>query len=107
MKKTGKDPHIIGVRLQNGVSIASTNYILVISKNLDFVFNCPVTIQDYRGAAGVTLNFPITGVEKVTFRWPDFVAEDPLKPRESEILNLIKQSGNLVFIHPDSYTAQV
>jgi hypothetical protein len=102
-KKAGKDPHIIGLRLYENSTINNTNYLVVVSKKLDFVFYCPIIITDYRGATG-SLAFPISGIERVVFRWPDFDAADPLKARENEILGLIKQPGNLVFIHPDSYS---
>lgn len=96
-------PDIIGIRLTGNIPITETNYITIVGNQLDFILTCPTPIQDFRNSEKNQVPFPINPqVNRVVFRWPTIEEGSTLKEMEPQILQSIKSSGNLVFLHPDS-----
>jgi len=80
-------------------------YITVISKNLEFIYTVKRKIDHFEHQRTKITDgqiFTSDGLSHIAFKAFELDEDGNEKSVENEILNALKEEGNLVFIHPDS-----
>lgn len=95
----------VNIATECSINIASHPILTIIGKNLDFIFSTPTVISDFKDKKTNQVSFPFTKDDledlKISFAFPE-LGED-YEIDKVEILAAMKEEGNLVFIHPDSF----
>jgi hypothetical protein len=95
--------NIIGLKIKGPAEYQVHQNLLFIGRELDFIYQLPYNINEFRDYQSVAIQFPLSAQHnRVCFLHSPLSDEDPDKQHEPQILRSLKQSGNLVFIHPDS-----
>lgn len=94
---------MIGLKIKGPAEYNSNQNLLIIGKNLDFIYTIPYSISEFRDSKENKIDFPLRVTHmRVCFKHIALDPSDPDKAYENQILQELKKDGNLVFVHPDS-----
>lgn len=107
----GKNAEIICVQLELKKPKISVKYPLtltIIDKNFNFIIHTHIPIKEFWDKNKVSKTTPFDFSNdtfedaKFSFKYPSFPIDSKNKNSEIDIFKAIRETGNLVFIHPDS-----
>lgn len=92
-----KSPEIISIKLNSGAILQENDYLVFISRDLDWFIILPQRISEFRDKNQSRIDFPINGnVGKMVFKMPE-IEDEEIKNNRIDFLQEIKSTGNLVF----------
>ncbi len=95
-----KNPEIIGIKLDTDCQLEKDDYLVFISRNLDWFMVLPEKIAEFRDKSNSKIDFPINGeIDKMVFKLPE-IEDEEIKNNRADFLQEIKSTGNLVFKYP-------
>jgi predicted nucleic acid-binding protein len=100
----GLPPNLLCINLREGIAVRLNTYIVILSKDLEFVYTSKHVISDYQ-RQGVSLNDNFTLEEGAgNAHISTLLFDENGAILSAEIIGKLRESGNLVFLHPDSLT---
>lgn len=99
---TGWPDNAVPFKLEKGCTLKPGASLVVIGKDLDFVYNIKVPINEYRNL-GPPLTLPFTATEKTKLSFLSFDYDSGvIVPTSATIIARLREAGHLIFINPDS-----
>jgi hypothetical protein len=92
----------VDFKLQANTSLNNNAYLTIIGRNLDFVYNVKVPIQEFWNNSRIqTYPFNHNETRNISFTSFDYDENDNVIPTNPEIINRLRENGHLVFLQPD------
>lgn len=101
----GLPPNLLCFKLVPNVSLRTNTYVTILSKNLDFIYTSRHIVSEFRRK-----NEPLPHgfvLPQEDFEMNSHVSfllfDEAGEPLNDAIIDVMRQEGNLVFLHPDSF----
>ncbi len=103
----GNGPNFNGIicfNLKANTSLNQGLYITIIGNNLDFIYTIKIKIDEFWDQARIN-NYPYTNTEdrNISFKPFELSGDNQHVALPANIITKLRESGNLVFINPDSF----
>lgn len=99
--------NIICFRLSKDFVIRTGIYLTIVSPDLDFIYTTRMKIEEFQHQGKPILDghkFEQEHKPQISFKLQDVDEAGNIMELDDEILDAFRAEGNLVFIHPDSFT---
>jgi hypothetical protein len=92
----------VGFRLLANKELHNNIHLIIVSKDLDFVYNVKVPIEEFHNRTKIE-QYPASfdNPPNISFLAFDFEGDNQI-PTKPEIITRLRESGHLVFVHPNS-----
>lgn len=99
----GFPTNVVCFRLPENTDLNNNLYLTIIGKDLNFIYSSKLPISDFYDKNPIA-NYPLRKEvpTNISFRPTEDIGNGPA-PIAQNIINKLRESGNLVFINPDSF----